>query len=156
MKKIKTWIEADKVLKEMCDIQRDITCCENELNNKIDKLKHDANNKLVSLVEKKELLMEAIEEFTLKNKKEFEKVKSKELMFGTVGFRKSTSIIIKNISKTIEQLKKLKMVDCLKITETVNKTTLSKYKDDVLNKVDVAREFKEDFYCKLKKEEAIK
>jgi len=152
MKKINNWTEVDKVLKELCDIQRDITTCENDLNEKVNKIKNAANDKIISLTEKKEKLIAAVENYTLKNKDEFEKNRSKDLTFGVVGFRKSSSIVYKNINDVIEKLKKLKMTDCLKVVEKVNTSMLGTYEDKILKKVGASRETKDTFYYQLKME----
>jgi phage host-nuclease inhibitor protein Gam len=84
----------------------------------------------------------------------FKDRKSVTLSFGSFGFRKSTVISVKKT--TLELLKKLGHIKCIRIKEEPDKEATAKLDDDTLVQVDAARKIKNDFFCEADKEEVNK
>ena len=76
-----------------------------KMNDDINMIKGRVQNITTPLLEEKELLEKNIKEFTEYKVAEFKEKKTKDFTFGQVGFRKSTSIITRNVKAIIEALK---------------------------------------------------
>jgi phage host-nuclease inhibitor protein Gam len=145
----RNWDEVNMALKEIGDIDRKVMAIESDMNIKINEIKATADKDASSLVERKKTLEVNIEDYTKSCVEEFKDSKSKEFLYGTVGFRKVTSIITRNIKAIIEALKQNKMNDCIVITEKLNKDELEKYDDASLKKVGAKRKVDDNFFYKL-------
>jgi phage host-nuclease inhibitor protein Gam len=123
-----------------------------ELNKSIDSLKEEADRAASPLLAQKEKLEIDIEQFTESKKAEFKDVKSKKFLYGTVGYRKASSLITRNVKAIIEALKQHRMIDCINTTEKINKEELEKYDDEALKKVGAKRKVVDKFYYELNEE----
>lgn len=148
----RNWDEVNQALKEVADIDRKVTRIEADMNNKINDIKADAERAATSLLERKKILETNIKEYTESYADEFKVTKSKKFMYGTVGFRKTSKITMKNIKAIIEALKQNKMLDCITVTEKINKEELEKYDDASLEKIGVKRNVKDRFFYELSEE----
>jgi phage host-nuclease inhibitor protein Gam len=155
VEKIDTSEQANLVLKEIGLLERQLEEIDAEAHKQINKIKEEA--------EKKGLLARAaiakdhslISAYAKGNKKSlFKDARSVKLTFGSFGFRKSTSISIKDT--TLALLKKLKMDGFILVKETPNKEALATLADKELAKVDAARKEKENFFCEPDMEEVNK
>lgn len=144
--KYQSWEEVNAALREVGDLNRQIAGIEATLNEGINSLKLDAEAKVVPLALRKTELEENIKMFTEHHKDEFTDSKTKFLTFGKVGFRKSTSLITRNVKAIIEAIKQNRMQDCLSISVTINKEELAKYDDASLEKVGAKRKTEEKFF----------
>ena len=84
----------------------------------------------------------------------FKDRKSVELSFGSLGFRKSTKISVKKT--TLELLKKMGFVACVRTKEECDKEAMSNLSDDQLLSVDASRKVTNDFFCEPNLEEVNK
>lgn len=75
-----------------------------------------------------------VKDFVQDNKAELDG-KTKQLNFGKTGFRLSTKLVLKKVDQVLENLKKLKMDDCIIVKESVNKDVLKKYPEADIIKV---------------------
>ena len=153
--KINDFDDADKAMKELCEIKQIVSTENNILNKHLDDLKMVSTNKLQPLLSREKELEKMLKTYAIKNKKEFTEKRSKELTFGIIGFRKSSAIAYNNARDVITKLQELGMNQCFKITERIDKNELSKFKDSVLERLGVKRKEKDEFYLKLKYEEVI-
>ena len=58
--------------------------------------------------------------------------KTKQLTFGSVGFRRSTTLVIQDEESCINMLRKLGLEDCMIIKESVNRDVLKTKPSDVI------------------------
>ena len=136
--KLKSWEDVSLNLKEIGECQLAIEGIEAALNEKISDLKLEAAVQAKPYQETIKKLELEVKEFTEENKVDI-KGKTKFLDFGKVGFRQSTKIIIKSIQAVLSGLKARKMVDCITVTETVNKDRLREYPDEVIAAVGASK-----------------
>lgn len=146
--KFKSWDEVNQALRDLIEIDQHIYTTEATMNNEINQLKQEAEAKTKPLLARKETLEQDIQAFTESRIDEFTEAKTKSLTFGEVGFRKTTSIVIRNVKAVLEALKLHRMNDCIKATETIDKDELGKYGDAALTKVGAKRVTKDKFFLK--------
>lgn len=147
-----TWEQIDDALKGIAKIDQTIKIHEAKMNDDINLIKTKVQNITTPLLEEKALLEKNIKEFTEANTAEFTDKKTKDFTFGQVGFRKSTSIITRNVKAIIEALKNNKMLDCIITKESINKDELTKYDDASLEKVGAKRKVDDVFFYKVDEE----
>lgn len=132
---LRSWEEVDECLKVMGDAEDRISVIEAEMNVAIAAAKKEASEKAA---EYKELIKQnegKIKEFTTINKEEL-KGKSRQLTFGTVGFRQSTKLLLpQDTGEVIVRLRENGMVDCINVKETINKDTVKSYPEEEILKI---------------------
>lgn len=108
--KIKTFDDIDSVLFEIakCDVQ--IKTNEAAMNEEIQKIKNAYDEKTRDTIAKKDELSLEVESFCNEHKGEFEKIRSKAFIHGSVGFTKSPPKVLQlssrwKIAKTIDAIK---------------------------------------------------
>lgn len=145
----RNWDEVNQALKEIGEIDRKILTIEGDMNRRIDEVKAEAEKDAASLLDRKKRIETNVQEFTESYADEFKTSKSRKFLYGTVGFRKSTSIITRNIKAIIEALKQNRMTDCIIVTEKLNKEELEKYDDAALEKIGAKRKSEDRFFYEL-------
>lgn len=150
--KFQTWEQIDEALKSISKIDQTVKIHEAKMNDDINMIKGRVQNITTPLLEEKELLEKNIKEFTESKVAEFKEKKTKDFTFGQVGFRKSTSIITRNVKAIIEALKNNKMADCIIAKESINKEELAKYDDASLEKIGAKRKVGDVFFYKVDEE----
>ena len=102
----------------------------------------------------KEQLEKDMKLYTEEHIDEFKDVKTKKFTYGSVGFRKSTKVVIRNVKAILGALKQNKMLDCIttNITESINKTKLGEYDDAALLKVGAKRKESEKYFYEVPEE----
>lgn len=148
----KSWEEVDAALKELATLGTLIAEGEAMMNKEINRIKSIYDEKCKTLLDQKNVLEVNIQEFTESKIGEFTDSKSKKFMFGEVGFRKTTSIVARNIKAIIEALKQNKMHDCIDVKESLNKDKLSEYDDVAIEKVGAHRKIEDKFFFKIETE----
>lgn len=146
------WNQVDEALKVIADIDNRMAIEEAKMNQDIDRIKTRTVEIFNPLIEQKELLEKNIEQFTKSKVSEFTDSKTKKFTFGSVGFRKSTEIVTRNVKAIIGALKNNKMLDCIIIKETINKDELAKYDDAALEKIGAKRKTGDKYYYEVNKE----
>lgn len=151
--------EADRALQELCEISREVELINLEGNEKIDAVKADMQVRALPLNQRAEVIGAALNAFAIGNKKElFKKEKSRELNFGTIGFRASTKI--KTASKVkwenvLERLKEHELIDFIRVKEEVDKEKLKKAETSVLETVGCQVLTEDTFFYELDKEKVV-
>lgn len=145
----KSWEEVNQGLKLIGELDRKIQAAESNMNERIDRIKADTENLVNPLIAQKTELETNIQAFTEYHVDDFKEAKSKEFTYGTVGFRKATSVITRNVKAILEALKQNKMTDCILVTEKLNKEELEKYDDAALQKVGAKRKTEDKYFYKL-------
>ncbi len=150
---LKSWDEVDRALREIGECEIGIETIEAEMNMAINDAKIKAEKLGKPLKTAITVLEAQIKAFVEESKSSMES-KSRDMNFGIVGFRQSTSISY-SASKTaeiLEDLKKYGMTDCILIKESINKDVLKLRTDKELNKVGVKRKVVDNFYYETDRE----
>lgn len=148
----KEWSQVEEALKQISKIQQTIKVNEAKMNQDIDSIKATIQNEAKPLLEEKERLEKNIKEFTEANIEEFTDKKSKEFTYGQVGFRKTTTLITRNVKAILEALKNNNMLGCITVKESINKDELSKYDDESLSKIGAKRKTEDKFFYNIDEE----
>lgn len=150
---LKNWDEADMALKRIVEAQIELEHITADMNKSIADVKEVAEQEaapLRDIIKKYEL---QIKEFTQANKVDL-KGKSKELAFGTVGFRLSSKVVLpKMLEPVIEALKRNRMLDCVITKETVSKDILKTYSPEAILLVGGSLKTEDTFWYDTKREE---
>jgi phage host-nuclease inhibitor protein Gam len=149
---IKTLEEADKILKEMCEIEARLEAVDNEANEKIARIKEKAASEGKPLRNRYKSCVKAIEAYARDFRGElFKDRKSQERTFGSFGFRKAPDSI--TVTKdTAELLKKHGLDNFVRTKIEPDKEAMLSLDDETLEKVGAARRQKEDFFIETKRE----
>ena len=127
-----SWEQVDDCLKVMSDAENQISVITAEMNAAIAEIKSDAEKRAAQFKETIKQNEGKIKEFTTIRKEDL-KGKSKQLTFGTVGFRQSTKLLSSDTEEVIKKLRENGMADCITVKETINKDTVKSYpEDDIL------------------------
>lgn len=147
-----SWEQVNEALKGVAKINQTLKVHEAKLNEDINAIKSKVQGVTAPLLEEKERLEKNIQEFTEAHAEEFTDKKTKDFSFGQVGFRKTTSIITRNVQAIMEALKNNKMLNCITVKESINKEELEKYDDESLLKVGAKRKIEDKFFYKIDEE----
>ena len=146
-------IQADNVLRELCEIKRTRALIEDSLNHSIDYFKTEAAAEDAPHAARQMVLETALEQYAAFNKDTlFKDKKSIDLVFGALSFRKSTSL--KTLSKwtwamVLEKLKDLGMKKGIRVKEEPDKEAMRAWDDATLEMVGVKRCEKDEFGYEL-------
>lgn len=148
------WNGVSEALAEIGDLDRQIETREIAMQQQIDKAKADAAADVAPLLEKKARLETQIKLYVDTARDELGDKKSKTLYFGTVGYRKSTKIILPRIPEKLAEivirLRARGMDSCI-ITkpDAVNKDELRKYDEQTILDVGAKLEAKDAFWYEI-------
>lgn len=150
---LKSWEDADLVLKRIRQNELALQGISAEAEKEILEIKERADQEGSPLKDEIKKLELQLKEFTTLNRDEL-RGKSREMTFGTVGFRFSTKVMVpKAVDKVIKQLKKLGMGDCVTIKESVNKDILKTYDEKTILSVGASLKKEDTFWYETKQEE---
>jgi phage host-nuclease inhibitor protein Gam len=155
---IRDLTDADGALREIAEIDRAVEAANHGLNEEIDHLKEETQAAIAPLLERKETLGAGLANFAKLSKEElFKDRKSRELDFGTIGYRKSTALsAIKKICSTWKEvLGKLRQYDfkeAIRVREEPDKEVMSAWPKKRLELVGVQRVEKDEFFYEVKQE----
>ncbi len=148
--------DANGALAEIAEIDRAVEAINARLNEDVDSLKEAASDEIAPLVERKLALGGGLENFAQLHRTElFKSKKSRELDFGVIGFRKSTSLgLVKGACSTwkevLGKLKELAFKEAVRIREDVDKEVMSTWPNERLDIVGVKRIEKDEFFYETK------
>lgn len=145
----RSWEDVDNALKLIADLDHRVREAENIMNQRIDRIKEETLRDMAPLINQRKELENAIEEFTEYSKYDFKESKTKKFTFGEVGFRKTTSIVTRNVKAIIEALKQHKMNDCIDVKESINKQKLDDYDDKALEVIGAKRKSEDNFFYNI-------
>jgi phage host-nuclease inhibitor protein Gam len=153
---IGTFEEADTILREIGDLQMQINQAETTAKEIIDEAKAELAETVKPLQEQIRNKADSLEVFCSAHRSEFGNQQSRKLNFGSLGWRKSTSIILNAI--TLELIKRVfgKRADTyIRTKEEPDKEALASLKDEELKEVGARRKVKEIFYAEPALPEAV-
>lgn len=132
---LKSWEDVDACLKVMGDAENQISVITAEMNAAIAEAKKAAEEKAAQYKEMIKQNEGKIKEFTTIRKEEL-KGKSRQLTFGTVGFRQSTKLLLpSDTADVILKLRENGMADCVNVKETINKDTVKSYPEEEILRI---------------------
>ncbi len=149
--------EADNALRQLAEIARESALIDQSLNEQIDTLKAAAKQQMEPLLAARKRLEDALAVFGIQNKDELfpERKRSQELVFGILGFRRSTSLrlLAKHTwAMVLKRLQDLGQTSGIRTKHEVDKDALRGWSDGALENVGVKRETVDEFFVELKQE----
>jgi len=158
LKQIENWGCANEYVRRIGDLQMKITEAEHKAADDINEAKAELAEKVKPLQQQIDTYIRSLEAFAKENwPGDSKSQRSMKLNFGTLGWRKSTSVIIKKT--TLEKIKEVfaraKAAMCIITKETVSKEALAKLTDEELVSVGARREIKDDFFVEPDLPEAV-
>ncbi len=133
-----SWDEVDTALKQIGEIDRELSMIEAAQNEQIDQVKTQAKSTMAPLADRKAGLELAIRDYAEANRAEFASVKTKILTFGSVGFRLSTKVLVKRVGDTLQSLKDLGLSACIRVKEEIDKEAMKNLDKETLANVGAA------------------
>lgn len=157
MTKIENWDGVDNTLKRLAELEVGIAKVNGDSTIKINEIKKEAVDKAAPLQVEKDALEKQIEIFCEHNKHEFADKRSKELNFGTIGFRIVKSLSLPKAKEKIEALiktiKALGLKDCIAYEEKIDKDAICELDDTTFAKIGIKRTIKDSFRIQPRIEE---
>lgn len=154
---IDNWEDTDKLIGEIGDLTQKINKAQESARDDINEIKSALADEIKPHQETIKRYICSLEAFSVVHKAEFGRKRSRKLNFGTLGWRKSTSIIIKK--NTLELIKELltrvRQKACIRVKETVDKDALAKLTDEQLADIKARREEKDVFFVEPDLPEAV-
>lgn len=150
---LQSWDDVDRCLREIGECEIAMGEVEAEMNIAINDIKEKATRLAKPMQANIAKLEAMVKEFAEDAKADMD-AKSKQLNFGRVGFRQSSSVSVPNkkIEAILKSLKKFGMDDCIIVKETVNKEILERYPDKDIAKVGAVRKAEDKFWLEADKE----
>ncbi|MFA7174862.1 MAG: host-nuclease inhibitor Gam family protein [Kiritimatiellia bacterium] len=154
---IKNLAEANTALAEIAEMKRTVKATESSMNDEIDRLKAEAEASVAPLLSKMGNLENGLLAFAEFNKDElFVDKRSKELDFGSLGYRRSKEIkpaAKKTLAMVLGKIKSLGFAEAIRTKESVNKDELAQWTDEKLALVDARRVEKDTFWYEVAEQE---
>ncbi|MDA8085810.1 MAG: host-nuclease inhibitor Gam family protein [Nitrospiraceae bacterium] len=156
---LRTWQDVDDVLRGIGGIDLKLQAIEAEMNGAIMAAKDKAKKQAAFLLEQKAPLEASVKIFAEEHRDDLGAKKSMALNFGTVSFRQSTKIMIRNVKRTLVLLKDKGFAWCVRTKEEPDKDQMKDLSDEELKSVGASRKAEDVFgyevaYEKLKGEAA--
>lgn len=135
-----SWQECDEALRTIGEHTRDVAAIEGVMNEQIANAKAIAADKAAPLKEQIAELELALRDYAMTHRDDMDGRKSKQLTFGTVGFRRSTRIALpsakEKVAAIVARLKSKGMTDCIVQPDArVDKDALKKYSAEQIAEV---------------------
>lgn len=151
-----SWDDVDLALCEIAEHERAIAAAQHRMQQIIDDAKLAAKDESDPHTDAIDALSRQVREFAESNRYSIEK-KTKPLMFGNVGWRKSTKMVIPRdpgkVADIIRLLRALDWHDCVKVeAPTINKEALRSHPVEDVVKVGISVEITDEFWLETKKE----
>ena len=149
--------EVDNDLRRLCEIEVQIAKIEGEVTLQCNAIKEKRAIEVENLKNEAGFLRQEIENFCDANKAEFAVKRSKELVFGVIGYRVSKSVALPRskdkLAKLIASIKKFGLgKECISYEEKPNKEAIVELDDSSLVKLGLKRVVKDNFRIEPKLE----
>ncbi len=146
---IQDYESVDKALKRLCELEVKITHIEGEVTLACNKIKEEYKPQVESLNNEANFIRAEIESFCESHKADFADKRSKELVFGRIGYRLSKSVSLPRVKAKVESLiaaiKSFGLRDCLIYEEKPNKEAIVELDEGSLVKLGLKRVVKDNF-----------
>lgn len=151
--RLNSFEEVDACLAEIGTLDRELGLLEHAQNESIDTIKGTTKENCAPLLARKAALEASIKEFCEANRAEFSKAKTRQLTFGSVGFRLSTKVIVKRVADTLQALKDLGLSQCIRTKEELDKEAMKNLPLETLAQVGAALKQEDAFGYEVKRED---
>lgn len=149
MSALMNWDGVDALLKRLCELEVGIAAIEGDATVKMNEIREEAKAKAAPLSNEKNFLEKQIESFCESKKAEFANKRSKELNFGTVGYRITKSVSMPRdkvkLEALIKSLKAYGLNECIAYEEKPDKDKIVELDDKTLVKLALKRTTKDSF-----------
>lgn len=146
---ITNYNDIDNVLKRICECEIAIANIEGDVTLQCNEIKDSFKPKITELENERNYLQQCITNFCEAHKADFVEKRSKDFVFGTIGYRLSKSVSLPRVKAKVESLvnaiKKFGLKDCLIYEEKPNKDALAELDDSSLVKLGLTRVVKDNF-----------
>lgn len=150
--KLESLEDVNLALRDIGLAERELTQIDTEAHKKIAEIKTAAAEKGEALRKRISELSSKIQAYSDYNRDElFKDRKTVELSFGIFGYRKSTKISVKKT--TVDLLRKLNLLNCIRVKEEPDKDAMAALDDETLGQLDAVRKVTDDFFCEANTEE---
>jgi len=150
-----TWKDVDDLLMRAGELQRSLDASNEAMTEKIAAIKEEHKAATTTVQAELDKVVRLLEVFAEKNQDGFRGKRSRKLNHGQIGWRKSTKLALtKKPLEVIELLRRKGMEDCVKVRETVDKTKLKEFPDDVLEQVGARMEVADVFFVEADRHES--
>ena len=156
---IKNLAQANQALAEIAVLKRRIEAVNARLNDEIDRLKAQAEAEAAPLASRLESLENGLLAFAEFNKDElFKDRRSRELDYGTLGYRRSTQL--KPMPRhtwamVLGKIEELGFSEAVRVKKDVDREALRTWPDERLELVGARRVEKDTFWYEVKEEEIL-
>ena len=144
-----TFNDVDADLRRLCEIEVEIKAIEGEITLKINELKDAYAEQIALLNNEADFIKQEIEDYCAMNKADFAQKRSKELIFGTIGYRMSQSVSLPRnkdkVEALIKSIKSYGYKNCIVYEEKPDKDALCELEDRDLVKLGLKRVVKDNF-----------
>lgn len=146
--------EANEALGKIAKKANELSRVKADAEERINIIRQEADSEAKPLKQQIKALESGLTAFSEMSREElFSEKKTKEVLYGMFGFRKSTKISVTRKSpSTVELMKEMKWNAAIKVKETPDKTKLADYSDEDLKKVNARRKIKDTFWYEIKEE----
>ncbi len=131
---LRSWTNCDELLGKMAALQAQIDKAKADYQPQIDTIERELRELCDPLETEFSEYREAVEKFAKARADEFDG-RSKELTNGTISLTASTSVEIDNEEICVNQLRKLKLNNCIKATFKPVKSAIKGLADDIKRKI---------------------
>ena len=146
---IRNYEDVDLALKRICECEVEISKIEGEVTLKCNEIKEAFKNEVSKLENEKNFLEQCISNFCDEHKSDFIDKRSRELVYGSIGYRVSKSVKLPRVKAKVETLlsaiKKFGLKECITYEEKPNKEALCELDENTLVKLGLKREIKDNF-----------
>lgn len=151
---LKSWGDVDAALRRIAECGRDVELINVDMQAAIDRAKEAAAAQVKPLAAEIKELEAQITLYTEAHREDMGKSKSKVLNYGTVGYRKSTKIVLPRagakLLELIRQLKARGMADCVvQPPESISKEALAKYPANDIVAVGASLDVQDTFWYEI-------
>jgi len=147
--KVENWEDADVAIKRMGEIDISLSEINGELTLAVNQLKTSAKQNATGLESERKYLERQITNYCEQQKKEFAKKRSRNLNFGTIGFRITTSVPIPRdkarLADLIGVLKNLRLNTCIKTEQKIDREQIETLEDTTIAKLGLKKNVKDSF-----------
>ena len=155
---LKDWDEVDLALCEIAECERKIADVEIRMQEQIDTIKLASADAVTAPKERIEYLARQLRDYAEANRQEFDKRKTRMLVFGSIGYRKSTKIKLPSGTERqadiIRMLRAVGWDDCIvNPPPKINKDAVRAHPIDDIVKLGIGVQVDDEFWFETRKEE---
>lgn len=149
LEQLQDWEQVDNAVRDIGELQLQIDAANGRLTERTNELKAAAKAEVAPLEAQQKLLKTLVEAYCHENKAAFAEKRSKELTFGTIGFKIVHKMPMpkaaKKLADLIAGLKNFGLLECIRREEVVDKDKLKELDAATLAKLGLKKEAVDSF-----------